>query len=149
MKIYLKYNKLKVLVNLQDFDQNDLYLITNVEKHFTLKQEIKLNGHTVIHKQQNFKSKIRIIDNVKYRVISLPKFEGLNFVQKIMGQEFMYEDERKLDHIPIDITSNITLYEKQNKICSYVENKLKKRKSNNVILISTTRMSVYAYKKQF
>ena len=137
MKVYLKYNKLKIVINLQDFDQNDLYLITNVEKHFTLKQELKLNGHTIIHKQQNFKSKIKIIDNVKHRVISLPKFEGLNFVQKIMGQEFTYEDIRKLDHTPIDISSNITLYEKQNKICSYVKNKLKKRKSNNVVLIST------------
>jgi superfamily II DNA or RNA helicase len=136
MKVYLKYNKLKIVINLQDFDNYDLQIITTVEKHFTIKYEIKLNGHVIINKQRNFKSKIKTIDNIKHRVISLPKFEGINYLQKILGKNFEYEDIRDFNVNPIEISSNITLYEKQNKICSYVENKLKKRKSNNIVLIA-------------
>jgi hypothetical protein len=149
MKIFLNYNYIKILININNFDNYDLQIITTVEKHITLKYEIKLNGHVIINKQRNFKSKIITIDDIKYRLIKIPKFEGINYLQKILGKNFEYEDIRDFNVNPIDISSNITLYEKQNKICSYIENKLKKRKSNNVILISTPGMSVYAYKKQF
>ena len=137
MKIFLNYNYIKILININNFDNYDLQIITTVEKHFTIKYEIKLNGHVIINKQRNFKSKIITIDDIKYRLIKIPKFEGINYLQKILGKNFEYEDIRDFNVNPIEISSNITLYEKQNKICSYVENKLKKRKSNNVILIST------------
>jgi hypothetical protein len=139
MQIFLHFNYIKVLINLTDFDEKDLYFITNIEKKFILKHEIKLNGHTIIQKQQNFKSKFIVIDNKKYREVKLPKFEGLNFVQKIFGKELNYQDMRdNIDlHNNIEYNSNIILYEKQKQICNYLENKLKKRKTNNLILIST------------
>jgi superfamily II DNA or RNA helicase len=135
MQIFLNYNYIKVLIDLNDFDANDLYFITNVEKKFTLKYEIKISGHTIIQKQQNFKSKIINIDDKKFRQIKIPKFEGLNFLQKIFGKNLIYQDIRN-NNTQIDYNSNIILFEKQKKICDYVEDKLKKRKSNNLILIS-------------
>ena len=107
MQIFFAYNYLKLLIDLNNFDNYDLQVITTIEKYFTIKYEIKLNGHTIINKQQNFKSKIVTIDNNKYRLIKLPKFEGLNFVQKIMGKDFIYEELRNFNINPIDISSNI------------------------------------------
>jgi len=137
MQIILNYNYIKVLINLTNFDKNDLYFITNVEKKFTLKYEIKISGHTIIQKQQNFKSKIIIINDIKHRQIKLPKYEGLNFLQKIFGKELIYQDIRnKNNDNNINYDPNIILYDKQQKICNYLEDKLIKRKTNNLILIS-------------
>lgn len=138
MQIFLTYNKLKIIINMNNFDKNDIFVITNVEKKFTLKHEIKISGHTIIQKQQNFKSKIKLIDGIKHRFISLPKFEGLNFVQKIFGKELIYQDLK--DDISlynnINFDSNIILYKRQTIICDYLENKLKKRKTNNLVYIA-------------
>ena len=37
MQIFLNYNYIKILIDLNNFDANDLYFITNIEKKFTLK----------------------------------------------------------------------------------------------------------------
>ena len=129
MNIYeLTENNLKLIINTENFDENDLYIIKNLEKLFIIKNTVKIQGHYIVTKHTNYKTELK----EGMRIIKLPKYAGLNLMTKL---KLKYIDKRKTPDNDQDYNSNIILYPNQKIICDDVENKIRNRNTHSYILI--------------
>jgi superfamily II DNA or RNA helicase len=129
MNIYeLTENYLELIINTEEFDENDLYIIKNLERLFIIKNTVKIQGHYVVTKHTNYKTELK--DGL--RKIRLPKYAGLNLMTKL---KLKYIDKRKKPDYYQDYNSSIILYPNQKTICDYVENKIITRNTHSYILI--------------
>ena len=100
----LKENYLEINIDIDNFTENDLYLIKNLEKLFIIKHYQKVNGHYMLNKHNNYQTNIK--KNI--RTIKLPKYSGLNLLTNLD-----YTDNRIKPNKNYNINSNITLYPNQ------------------------------------
>lgn len=127
-KYTLTENFIEIIINTDKFDDNDLYIVKNLERLFVIKNTVKIQGHYIVNKHTNYKTDLT--DNI--RVIQLPKYAGLNLMTKL---NLNYVDKRIIPLNDIDFNSSIILYENQKKICDDMEKKIKSRNSHSYILI--------------
>ena len=120
---------LKIYINTDDFTDTDLYIIKNLERIFVIKNTIKVQGHWMITRHQNFKTSVK--DNI--RTIKLPKYEGLLLLKEL---KIDFVDYRKIFFINIpDIETSIVLQSYQEVIFNDIVTKLNKRITHSYILI--------------
>ena len=127
-KYTLTENFIEIIINTEEFDDNDLYIVKNLERLFVIKNTVKIQGHYIVNKHTNYKTDLT--DNI--RIIQLPKYAGLNLMTKL---KLNYIDKRIIPLNDIDFNSSIILYENQKKICDDMEKKIKSRNSHSYILI--------------
>tara|TARA_Y100000389_G_C17467474_1_gene526941 strand:- start:94 stop:2724 length:2631 start_codon:yes stop_codon:yes gene_type:complete len=127
-KYTLTENFIEIIINTDKFDDNDLYIVKNLERLFVIKNTVKIQGHYIVNKHTNYKTDLT--DNI--RIIQLPKYAGLNLMTKL---KLNYIDKRIIPLNDIDFNSSIILYENQKKICDDMEKKIKSRNSHSYILI--------------
>lgn len=128
-KYILTNNYIEITINTDEFDQNDLYIVKNLERIFIIKNTVKIQGHYIVNKHTNYKTDLT--DNI--RIIQLPKYAGLNLLTKL---KLEYIDTRIKPNYNINYNSNITLYPNQKIICNDIENKIKNRNSHSYIYIA-------------
>jgi superfamily II DNA or RNA helicase len=128
-KYTLTENFIEIIINTDKFDDNDLYIVKNLERLFVIKNTVKIQGHYIVNKHTNYKTDLT--DNI--RVIQLPKYAGLNLMTKL---NLNYVDKRIIPLNDINFNSGIILYENQKKICDDMEKKIKSRNSHSYIYIA-------------
>lgn len=128
--IVLSETCLTIHTDFNDFTDEDLYIAKNLEKLFTVKSMVKVNGHMVVNKYDNYKTDT--YDKVK-RTIQLPKYRGLLLLRDL---KLSYNDVRKKPTHDIEFNTNFSLYPEQITICDDIEKRLKLRSTNSYIYVA-------------
>tara|TARA_Y100000389_G_scaffold169522_1_gene175862 strand:- start:288 stop:1769 length:1482 start_codon:yes stop_codon:yes gene_type:complete len=127
-KYELTENHIIINIDTKNFTEDDLYIVKNLERLFLIKNLVKVQGHYIMTKHNNYKTEIK--NDV--RTIILPKYAGLNLLTRL---KIKYEDIRIVPGKTHEIKTNIILYPNQKIICDDIENKIKRRQSHSYILV--------------